>query len=248
MTMLFAQLYHAHHNCHNEDLPFWLELARQQGAPILELGCGTGRVLLSLIRNGLTTFGLDHDVDMLAVLQEQAGSELAPRCPIFLADMGAFRLARQFTLILLPCNTLSTLPLLTRRATLAQVRAHLSPQGLFAASLPNPALLARLAGQAGSEVEDIFPHPIDGEPVQVSSAWLRSERTFTISWYYDHLLPDGRVERFITQVSHELLSVESYFDALHQAGLQIQATFGDFDGSAFTQESPNLIFLAKASS
>jgi ubiquinone/menaquinone biosynthesis C-methylase UbiE len=47
---MFPQLYHIHHNAHTEDLPFWLKLAQQQGGPVLELGCGTGRVLIPLIQ------------------------------------------------------------------------------------------------------------------------------------------------------------------------------------------------------
>jgi SAM-dependent methyltransferase len=244
--MMFAQLYQAHHASHTDDLPFWQNLAARQNGPLLELGCGTGRVLLSLIHAGFTGFGLDHDAGMLAELQRQAGPELAARCPVFLADMGAFHLARQFAFILMPCNTLSSLPAPTRCAALALARLHLLPDGLFAASLPNPALLAHLPRRADAEIEEFFPHPVDGEPVQVSSAWEHSAQRFTTTWHYDHLLPDGRVERVTTQVSHELLPVEGYLNAFHKAGLRIESSYGDFDGSPFTQESPSLILLARA--
>ena len=242
----FTRIYAAYSARFKEDLPFWLELARQQGGPILELGCGTGRVLLSLLQAGLTAFGLDHDADMLAVLKQVAGPQNAAYPPVLLADMGAFHLARQFALILLPCNTLSILPPTTRRAMLALVHTHLTPNGLFAASLPNPTLLSRLPRKLGTDLEDIFPHPLDGEPVQVSSTWLRHEDRFTVTWHYDHLLSDGRVERFSKQISHELLPAEKYADEFQQSGLPIEAMYGDFDRSAFTQESPNLILLARA--
>lgn len=245
---MLAQLYQAHHMRHLEDLPFWLELAKQQAGPILELGCGAGRVLISLARAGYTAFGLDNDAGILAVLQRQIEPGLASRCPIFLADMGAFHLARQFALILLPCNTLSSLPVQTRRAALGLVRRHLSPGGLFAASLPNPALLARLPHQAEAEIEEIFPHPADGEPVQVSSTWQRDQQQFTIYWHYDHLLPDGRVERLTAHVSHTLLAADMYIEELRAAGLNIEGTYGDFDRIPYTQDSPNLILLARANS
>ena len=243
---MFAQLYQAHHIRHTEDLPFWLQLATRQSGPILELGCGTGRVLICLAHAGYTVYGLDHDAGMLSLLQLQAGADLAAHCLFFNADMAAFHLARSFPLILLPCNTLSTLPSGTRRATLAHVRQHLSPTGLFAASLPNPALLARLPRRAEPEIEEIFPHPIDGEPVQVSSTWQRSATHFTISWHYDHLLPDGCVERFTAQVCHELLPVESYQEEFRNAGLRIEILYGDFDQSPYTENSASLIVLAQA--
>jgi SAM-dependent methyltransferase len=241
---MYAQLYQAHHMSHIEDLPFWLKLAARQKGPILELGCGTGRVCVPLAHSGYTVYGLDHDNEMLAVLQLQAGPEPASRCLVFQADMAVYRLACQFPLILLPCNTLSALPASARRAALRQVYLHLSPQGLFAASLPNPALLRRLPRRVEPEIEEIFPHPIDGEPVQVSSTWQRSAGYFTTFWHYDHLLPDGRVDRFNAQVSHQLLTVEEIVDEFHQVGLTIETLYGDFDQSPYTQDAPHLIILA----
>jgi len=245
-AIMFAQLYHAHHSRHNEDLPFWLKLASRQHGPILELGCGTGRVLISLARAGYPAYGLDHDAGMLTLLQLQACSDPAARCLIFQADMAAFHLARSFSLILLPCNTLSTLPASTRHAALTHIRQHLSPNGLFAASLPNPAILSRLPRRVDPEIEELFPHPVDGEPVQVSSTWQRSAGHFAISWHYDHLLPEGHVERFTTQVCHTLLPVEGYLDEFRQAGLRIETLYGDFDQSPYSENSPNLILLAQA--
>jgi SAM-dependent methyltransferase len=238
------QLYQAHHGLHNEDLPFWLELAGRQKGPILELGCGTGRVLIALAGAGYASYGLDSDAGMLATLQHQARSDAASGCSVFQADMAAYHLAQAFALILLPCNTLSTLPAETRRTAFALIRHHLSPKGLFAASLPNPALLARLPRRAAADIEEIFSHPVDGEPVQVSSTWQRSAEYFTITWHYDHLLPDGRVERLTAQACHTMLPVEGYTDELGQAGLKIEALYGDFDQSSYTENSPNLIILA----
>jgi len=242
-----ARLYHAHHQRHKEDLPFWLELAAAQGGEVLELGCGAGRVSIDLVRAGFVVFGLDHDEQMLSLLQLQVSPEIAPRCHFFLADMGAFHLERRLALILLPCNTLSALPAETRHSMLALVHRQLSPGGLFAASLPNPSLLARLPPQVEPEVEDIFPHPADGEPVQVSSAWQRRGERFTITWHYDHLLPDGRVERATARVSHELIPLESWISKFRDAGLSIEACYGDFDRSPYTGDSPDLILLARAS-
>ena len=241
---MLPQLYHAHHSRHSEDLPFWLYLAARQNGPILELGCGTGRVLLALARAGYAVYGLDYDAGMLAFLQTQAGSDPASPCHFFQADMAAFHLDRLFSLILLPCNTLSALPAEIRRDALERIRQHLPHDGLFAGSLPNPALLARLPRQMETETEEIFPHPIDGEPVQVSSIWQRRAEDFTASWHYDHLLPDGRVERFTAQVCHTLLPVEGYADEFRQAGLRIETMYGDFDQSPYTEDSPSCILVA----
>jgi glycosyltransferase involved in cell wall biosynthesis len=65
---MYPQLYHTHHSLRARDLPFWESLAAKIGDPILELGCGTGRVLHTLAGLGYTVTGLDYDPDMLAFL------------------------------------------------------------------------------------------------------------------------------------------------------------------------------------
>jgi SAM-dependent methyltransferase len=241
---MFPSLYHAHHNLHPEDLAFWLELARQQSGPILELGCGTGRVLLPLLEAGFRAYGLDNDLEMLRYLRHSLppGQQIEP--PLFLADMAHFRLALQLPLILLPCNTLSTLAPAERLSTLACVRAHLTPGGLFAASLPNPLILAEMPRRGAEEIEETFLHPVSGDPVQVSSAWRRNAKHFTVTWHYDRLLPAGQVERLTAQAMHSLESPETYFAALEEAGLHTAAVYGDFDRSPFTSDSPYLILIA----
>jgi len=241
---MFPSLYHAHHNLHPEDLPFWLDLARQQSGPLLELGCGTGRVLLPLLEAGFQAYGLDSDLEMLRFLRLSlpAGQQSEP--PLFLADMAHFRLALHFPLILLPCNTLSTLSPAERLSTLVCVHAHLAPGGLFAASLPNPLVLAEMPRRGAEEIEETFPHPVSGDPVQVSSAWRRSAGHFTVTWHYDHLLPAGQVERLTAQAVHSLEPPEVYFAALEEAGLPAVAVYGDFDRSPYTSDSPYLILVA----
>ncbi len=75
---------------------------------------------------------------------------------------------------------------------LDRVSVHLNTNGVFSASMPNPEYLKRLPKNAEPEIEETFPHPLDGEPVQVSSAWTRTQNRVIITWFYDHLLPDGR--------------------------------------------------------
>lgn len=242
----FPLLYEAHHALHPEDLAFWTALASQHPGPILELGCGAGRVSLALARAGCQTFGLDLDRQMLALCQRRLASEAGLPLFIFQGDMTAYHLQQAFSAICLPCNTFSTLSPAQRLATLRCTRRHLSPGGVFAASLPNPELLLRLPATAASDLEEFFTHPVDGEPVQVSSAWRRSGECFKVTWHYDHLLPDGRVERLSAVVTHRLERLESYEQDLSHAGFQLVQVYGDFDYSAYSSESPWLILTAQA--
>ena len=242
---MFPQLYHTHNSRDADDLDFWLDLAKRQGGPILELGCGTGRILLLLARARHQVFGLDRDAEMLLYLKSTIPESLRRSAHIFQGDMRAYHLSRTFPLIILPCNTYSTLPFGDRARTLDQVRRHLLPGGVFALSIPNPEYLQQLPRLAEPEVEDIFAHPVDGEPVQVSSAWKRSVDHLKITWIYDHLLPDGNVDRLSFQVSQQIIPREIILTEFQTAGLQITGTFGDFDRSRFLPDSVYLIITAQ---
>jgi len=240
-----ALLYQAHHALHPDDLPFWLQVAGRQPGPILELGCGTGRVLIPLAQAGHTVWGIDRDAGMLAVLRQrwfQQGAAL-PCPPVLQADFTRFHLAVWLGLVLLPCNTYTTLEAGARRALLERVAVHLLPHGQFVMSLPNVRVLSRLRPRAPVAVDEVFSHPLDGQPVQVSSSWRRAHRLFNLTWYYDHHLLDGAVQRTRVDVQHHLEPVEVYLNEMQAAGFQLVAMYGDYDQSPFDEESPYLILI-----
>ena len=114
-----------------DDLPLWRELAGE--GPVLDLGCGTGRVALDLAARGVPVVGLDVDGALLAALRERAGG--AP-VETVCADARSFDLGRTFPVVLAPMQTIQLLGGRDERAAmLACVRAHLEPGGLFAAAL-----------------------------------------------------------------------------------------------------------------
>ena len=240
----FPALYHRHHNRNLEDLPYWSGLAQAHGDPILELGCGTGRVLVHLTLDGYQTFGLDNSSSMLSYLQKNLPLEVELLPLLFQADMSSLHLAIRFPLILMPCNTLSTLMDSARKKTIENVARHLEKGGCFSFSIPNPALLTMLPARGESEVEEIFNHPMDGEPVQVSSAWEKTSGKFILRWHYDHLLPNGKVDRHTIQVSHWIVPIHIYIEEIQATGMKIDKVYGDFDRSPYTNQSPNLIIRA----
>jgi len=241
---MLAELYHAHHRLYREDIPFWQGLAAQSGGSILELGCGTGRVTLELASAGHEVLGLDNDADTLAVLQRRLSESDLPNVAYRQADMTEFSLERTFPLIILPCNTYSTLSAQQRLATLECVQKHLAAGGLYAASVLNPARVVELPESGEPELEETIAHPRSGQPVQVSSAWQRDQDKFQVIWHYDHMLPDGKVERTTVTANHELASTEDYQHELQQAGFELKYVYGDFEGGSYDADSPYFIFVA----
>ena len=239
-------LFHLHHLHQGEDIPFWLGLAGSLDGPILELGCGTGRVLVPLLQAGHELVGLDVDLAMLKYLKDQLELRFKSRAVLVQGDLAAYHFSQNFRMIFLGCNTLSMLPIETRRKAFSRINSHLASDGLFAASIPNPLLLSSLSDSVEAELEETLVHPSTGYPLQVSSEWQRLDRRNLIfRWHYDHLLPDGRVERSSVDVEHIITSLVEYKSELRVAGLSIEAAYGDFKRSAYNAESPYLIIFAK---
>ena len=245
---LLPLLYHAHNSLYLDDIPFWLKLAELCGSPILELGCGTGRVLLPLTQAGYRLSGVDNDPDMLMFLHSQIPAGLEPAPTIIQADMTRLvdRLSEitAFSLVLSPCNTLSLLTTVDRKATLTSAYCLLRPGGCLALSLPNPEELVRLPQASPPEIEEVFPHPVSGLPVQVSSSWRRTSKAFIVRWDYDQRLPDGHVEHTSVKLSHSLSPTHTYLTELTSTGFTRIETYGDFDESPYEPNSPELLLVA----
>ena len=234
--------YHLHHERHLEDLPFWQALAQVYGAPTLELGCGTGRVLLPFLRAGINGFGVDHDLEMLNCLRYLAAADhLSPN--VLLADFTRLNLRAKFKVILLPCNTYSTLDYDQRQALLKNVRHNLAPGGVFAISVPNPAILLELPEYSHPQIEDAFPWPDSDAMMQVSSSWTRTSDLFTFTWHYDLLTPDGRLERYDRSTTHFVDTSEVILSEIEAAGYNIVKLYGDFDRSDFSSHADYLIMI-----
>lgn len=244
----YPALYHLHNIDEIEDIPFWLQLAKEMNGPVLELGCGTGRLLLPLLKAGFEAIGLDNNFEMLAYLKGQLSTQLLKQVDVFQADLENFHLERQFPMIFLACNTLSTLQEETRLNAYSRIHEHLIDGGVFAVSIPNPVSLASLSAQGESEIETSFSHPMTGNPIQVSSEWQRSDRFIVFHWHYDHLLQDGQVERETIQSRHSLIAPGEYQAELRAANLIPINMFGDFEKSEYQNDSPYLIIIARKGS
>lgn len=130
-------------------MALYVELAVEHGERVLEIGCGSGRVLLPIARAGVPITGLDRSPEMLDALRRRVREEdreVQRRISVRRGDMRAFRLGQRYGLVLCPFNTV--LHLYDRRDAerfLRRVRAHLRPGGTFVfdAYVPRPGDLAR---------------------------------------------------------------------------------------------------------
>ena len=118
------------------DTQFYRALARQYGGPVLEIGCGTGRILLAIAREGIAIHGVDNSAPMLATLKEsltREKPEIRDCVALHAADMRDFRLGRRFPLVTIPFRPMQhmhTVPDQVR--ALRSAAAHLRDDGILA--------------------------------------------------------------------------------------------------------------------
>jgi SAM-dependent methyltransferase len=118
---------------YSADLELWEALAGEAEGPVLDLGCGTGRVALYLARRGYDVVGLDNDPDLIATLTARAqGLPLRP----VLGDARAFELDTDIALALAPMQLIQLLPgHRDRLKCLGCIAAHLLPGGRIAMAI-----------------------------------------------------------------------------------------------------------------
>lgn len=157
-----ADLYDLLFRDYSADLDFYLGAARAAGGPALDLGCGTGRVLLRALAAGLDLDGVDDSPEMLERLRANAAARgLAPRAT--LGDMRALRLPRRYACVMIPFNAFAhNLSADDQLATLRGCREHLVPGGrlVFDAFSATPAMVATPVAEPVLELET--KHPATG--------------------------------------------------------------------------------------
>jgi SAM-dependent methyltransferase len=141
------------------DVAFYRGLARETRGPILEIGCGTGRVTLPCLKDGADLDGLDLSAPMLAALERKARAlGLAPR--LHAGDMRDFTLPRRYALITIPFNAfLHNLTAEDQLRTLRCCREHLLSGGRLAmhVSFFSSAIVGESGGEPALELETRDP-------------------------------------------------------------------------------------------
>ena len=245
-----ARYYDLVHAQLSEDIGFILTLAGRTVGPVLELGCGTGRVLLPLARAGHQVVGVDNSPAMLARAWQKLAPEVASgRVRLVEGNMTHFSLGEQsFGLVILPYNTFMHLTPAGMDSTLKAIRRCLAPAGQLLIDLANPFALAQTPNDRFLTLEHTLHDPETGETVLVmASNWLNSEeQALKITWLYDACDPArGPVRRTIAQATYHYLYPHELELKLAENNLQLTHLYGHYNHSPFDEDSPRLLVLAK---
>jgi SAM-dependent methyltransferase len=236
------------------DIQFFVDAAKDAGSPILEVGCGTGRVLIPTARAGLEVVGLDVSPHMLAVCRDRLRTETSDvqsRVELVQGDMRAFNLARTFNLVTVPFRPFQHLLTVEDQcACLASLRRHLSDDGRLIVDLFNPSLEALASRQDGQELgeEPEFSTP-DGRRVVRRHKIVAHDRYAQVNYvellyYVTH--PDGRHERLVHSFPMRYLFRFEAEHLLGRCGFEVEHLYAGFDKSPYGSTYPGeLIFVAR---
>jgi SAM-dependent methyltransferase len=232
---------------YDADRAFYIEQAKAAAGPVLEVGCGTGRILIPSLEAGADIDGLDLRAEMIAACQAKADA-LGKKPTLFAADMRDFTMPRKYALITMPFRVFQhALTTEDQLKTLRIIREHLEPGGalVFNVFFPN---YERLAGPDGEQVlECEFEHPETGLPVMYySTAWRdRVNQTMRIVAEIQESDPRGYVGeahkyefsmRWTFRAEMELL--------LYTAGYARFEVIGGFEGQPLDNDKAEMIWTA----
>ncbi len=214
------------------DIPFYVEHAKRSGGPVLEIGCGTGRVTLPIARAGIEIVGLDVAPSMLARLHDKAASE-GLDVDMVEADCREFSLNRKFALIICPFSAMQHLhDRGSVEAFLERVRAHLAPGAHFIFDVfnPNVEILARGAG----ERFPVFTYTEEesGEQIFVEEAieYDDAAQVSHITWY----CTGGGSDEIREEEIHLRCFYPQELDMLlHYNRFEVLEKLGQFSGAPF---------------
>jgi SAM-dependent methyltransferase len=236
------------------DVAFFVEAAQESGGPVLEVGCGTGRVLIPTARAGVEVVGLDLSLHMLAICRERLRREpreVQGRVQLVEADMRDFDLARQFRLVTAPFRPFQHLTTVDDQLScLASIHRHLVVDGRLVLDLFNPSLEALTSDTVGQEVgeEPEFTTP-DGRRVIRRHKTVSRDRAHQVNhveliYYVTH--PDGREERLLHAFPMRYLYRFEAEHLLVRCGFEVEALYADFDKSPYGSKYPGeLVFVAR---
>jgi len=236
------------------DVEFFVDEALSADGPVLELGCGTGRVLIPIARAGVTIVGLDGSPAMLAQCRAKLGAEPArvqSRVELHTGDMRAFALGEKFALVTIPFRPFQhLLTVEDQLACLASIHRHLADGGRLILDLFNPSLEYLVNRPLGVEMPEGPPFTMpDGRRVTRSFKIFEADRSAQVNGIeliYDVTRLDGRTERRSHTFHMRYFFRYEAEHLLARSGFVVDQLYAGYDRSAYGSTYPGeLIFIAR---
>jgi SAM-dependent methyltransferase len=251
-----ATTYDAQFGQRLDDIPFYIEEAKRAQPPVLELACGTGRVLIPVAKAGVQAYGLDGSPAMLDVCRgkaEELSADIRDRIRLTQADMRQFAFDESFGLIYCPFRAFLHLITAADQITaLRNIHAHLGEDGRLALNFFNPdvSFIAEGAGsgRGAARMQQEFTHPESGNRVTVWATLGHDPVKQLIDTHiiHDEVDAHGRLlKRSYKPMRLCWIYRYEFEHLLHRCGFEVEALYGDFDRRPFTDVHQELIWIAR---
>lgn len=244
---LDAEFYDLIHDGHDDDIGLWQSFALRTSRPVLEVGCGSGRIAVELAAAGATVTGIDPSPAMLALARERAAGAGVTVDLREAALPGAGLEAGRYGFVLVPQDVFLHLEDgETQRAALTELAEAMAFDATLAIDLPGPAswldpasdgqpVLAWHGETATGTALDVWH--VKEDDLADQTRWLRVT--------YEETAADGSVRR---RSSEHWLRYVGRFEAeylLDLGGLALADVFGDYDLGPLTNASERMILTAR---
>jgi SAM-dependent methyltransferase len=235
------------------DLDFYLEQVQSVDGSVLELGCGTGRILLPVARAGASVTGLDISAYMLDRCRsklEQDSSEVQERVTLVQANMAGFELDQKFDLAISVFRAIQHVVDVDEQLALFQsVRRHLKPGGRLVFDVFQPNWDYLVNPPSDNEVEDVAEFELpDGRRLRRTHRMLkvhRSDQCSEVELIYYITDADGHTERTVQAFPMRFFFRWEMEHLLARCGFEVKQIYGNFDKSPLEDKSPEMIFVAE---
>src|SRR5258708_6834502 len=244
-----APFYDIEHAPFDEDLDMYRNFAELCGGKILELACGSGRLLLPLASEGYTLTGVDTSAAMLELAQRglaQAG--IAGRCQLVQQDMCTLQLPEKFRLAMVALGSFGHIITRTQQQqALAAIRRHLSVGATFILDISNEdaRYMEHLSGQM---LHQGTWQQADGAYVThfLSPASSNTRHLLELTHFYEVHRHGEAVRRTVSQTNLYLFERNEAELLLEQAGLRVKEVYGNYEFGPYEHDSPRMIFITEA--
>lgn len=226
------------------DLQFYLQ-EFQEREEVLELMCGTGRVSIPLIENGIPLTCVDYSSKMLAKLREKLKCN-GLQADLLDADIRFLEVGKKFDAIFIPFNSFMELVgEENQMAAMARIYSHLSPEGVFICTLHNPAQrIKAVNGEMVFRGEFQLPENkklllFSLETYNPTSKIIEGIQFFK---FYDE---QGTLElERQLDIQFSLIEQKPFEQMISKAGFKVLKLFGDYNKGLFNHESsPFMIYI-----
>ncbi len=255
---IIAELYDRHssefydYHAKRGDVKFYIDFAVQSGGTVLEIGCGTGRILIPTARAGVCITGLDKSTEMLKICQRKLkdeSREVSDRVKLVHADMSNFNLGSKFSLVTIPFGPFNCLVSVEEQLRcLNCIKRHLHHNGALVLDLFYPSSREFSSGEEGFSVKTPFEMP-DGRSVTWGLHFNSVDYNRQViheEMIYDVHYPDGHDERLVYPSPLRYFFRYEVEHLLARAGFKTESVYADFNREPFGSKYPSeLIFLAR---